>query len=60
MFKKIQDSVGGRVRIIITGSAPISKEVCYLHSIYNGACNMDTLEMSWVLRYPDFPDQLMY
>ena len=35
VFKKIQDSLGGRVRIIITGSAPISKEVWCI-ACYNG------------------------
>ena len=29
VFKKVQDSLGGRVRLIISGSAPISKEVSY-------------------------------
>ena len=27
VFRKIQDSLGGRVRFVLTGSAPISKEV---------------------------------
>lgn len=32
VFKKIQDGLGGRVRLILTGSAPISKEVYNLMS----------------------------
>ena len=27
VFRKIQDGLGGRLRLILTGSAPISKEV---------------------------------
>ena len=33
IFKKIQDGLGGRVRMVLTGSAPISKEV-WLFTLY--------------------------
>ena len=43
VFKKIQDGLGGRVRLIISGSAPISKEVSYINLVCREVCHRSFL-----------------